>query len=276
MRSVCWNIDNFRSLNDKTLITNQGYCQLSSEQEIEYKIPPCLSVLSLYSRHRFPAEIISYCVWLYYTFPLSYRDIEKMMLYRQIEVTYESIREGCHKFGQQYANQVRCKHPYLTDKWHLDEVVITIQEQQYSLWRVVDSEGNVLDILMQRHQDTKAAKRFFRKLLKQQGFVPRVIVTDKLKSYQAAKNQMLKRLEHRQHKGLNNLCENSHQPTRLRERRLRKFKSLGQAQRLLSAFEPIRDHFHPKQHQLTAQRYREQMHQRIGDWQEIVGLKSAA
>jgi hypothetical protein len=69
----------------------------------------------MYSRHRFPAEIISYCVWLYYTFPLSYRDIEKMMLYRGVEVTYESIREWCQKFGQQYTNQLRCKRPYIAD-----------------------------------------------------------------------------------------------------------------------------------------------------------------
>jgi putative transposase len=230
----------------------------------------------MYSRHRFPTEIISYCVWLYYTFPLSYRDIEKMMLYRGIEVSYESIREWCHKFGQQYAKQVRRKRPYLTDKWHLDEVVITIKGQQYYLWRTVDSEGKVLDVLMQQHRDTKVAKRFFRELLKQQGFVPRVIVTDKLKSYEAAKNQMLKSVEHRQHKGLNNRAENSHQPTRTRERRMRRFKSPGQAQRFLAAFRPIRDHFHPKQHQLTAHHYREQMRQRIEDWQEIVGLKSAA
>ncbi len=119
--------------------------------------------------------------------------------------------------------------------------------------------GNVLDVLLQRHRDTHAAKRFFRKLLKKQGFVPQAIVTDKLKSYEAAKKQVLKRIEHRQHKGLNNLCENSHQPTRTRERRMRRFKSPGQAQRFLSAFEPIRDHFHPKQHQLGAQRYREQL-----------------
>lgn len=230
----------------------------------------------MYSRHRFPREIISYCVWLYYTFALSYRDIEKMMLYRGIEVTYESIREWCQKFGQQYANQVRRKRPYLTNKWHLDEVVITIKEQQYYLWRAVDSEGNVLDILMQRHRDTAAAKRFFCKLLKRQGFVPRVLVTDKLKSYEAAKNQMLKSVEHRAHKGLNNLCENSHQPTRTRERRMRRFKSLGQAQRFLSAFGPIREYFHPKQHQLSAKRYREQLRQRFEDWREVAGLKLGA
>jgi putative transposase len=199
-----------------------------------------------------------------------------MMLYRGIEVTYESIREWCRKFGQRYAHQVRRKRPYLTDKWHLDEVVITIKGKQYYLWRAVDSEGNVLDILMQRQRDTKAAKRFFRKLLKQQGFAPRVMVTDKLKSYGAAQKQILKSVEHRQHKGLNNRAENSHQPTRTRERRMRKFKSPGLAQRFLSAFGPIRDHFHPKQHQLPAHRYREQLRQRIQDWQEIVGLKSAA
>ena len=230
----------------------------------------------MYSRHRFPAEIISYCVWLYYTFPLSYRDIEKMMLYRGIEVTYETIREWCQKFGQQYANQLRRKGPYVGDKWHLDEVVVTLKKQQYYLWRAVDGEGNVLDVLLQKHRDTKAAKRFFRKLLKKQGFVPRVIVTDKLKSYEAAKKQVMPNVEHRQHKGLNNLCENSHQSTRTRERRMRRFKSPGQAQRFLSAFGPIRGHFHPKQHQMTADHYREQMRQRFEDWREVACLKPAA
>jgi len=134
----------------------------------------------------------------------------------------------------------------------------------------------VLDVLLQGHRDTKAAKRFFCKLLKKQGFVPRVIVTDKLKSYEAAKKRVMPSVEHRQHKGLNNRAENSHQPTRVRERRMRRFKSPGQAQRFLSAFGPIRDHFHPKQHQLTAHRYRQQLRQRFQDWREVVGLKSAA
>jgi putative transposase len=199
-----------------------------------------------------------------------------MMLYRGVEVTYESIREWCQKFGQQYANQLRRNRSYVTDKWHLDEMVVTIKKQQYYLWRAVDSEGNVLDVLLQRQRDPKAAERFFRKLLKKQGFVPRVIVTDKLKSYAAAKKQIIKSVEHRQHKGLNNLCENSHQPTRVRARRMRRFKSPGQAQRFLFAFEPIRDHFHPIQHQLSAQRYREQLRQRFQDWQDVAGLKSAA
>ena len=199
-----------------------------------------------------------------------------MMLYRGIEVTYETIREWCQKFGQQSANQLRRKRPYLTDKWHLDEVLVTIKKQQYYLWRAVDSEGNVLDVLLQRHRDPKAAERFFRKLLKKQGFVPRVIVTDKLKSYGAAKKRVMKSVEHRQHKGLNNRAENSHQPTRTRERRMRRFKSPGQAQRFLSAFAPIRGHFHPKQHELSAKRYREQLRQRFQDWREVAELNLAA
>ncbi len=230
----------------------------------------------MYSRHRFPSEIISHCVWLYYTFPLSYRDIEKMMVYRGIKVTYETIREWCQKFGQQYANQLRRKRPYITDKWHLDEVVVTIKKQQYYLWRAVDSAGNVLGVLLQRHRDAKAAERFFRKLLKKQGFVPRVIVTDKLKSYEAAKKRVMPKVEHRQHKRLNNRAENSHQPTRLRERRMRRFKAPGQAQRFLSTFDLIRGHFHPKQHELSAKRYREQLRQRFEDWREVACLKAAA
>jgi putative transposase len=146
----------------------------------------------MYSRHHFPGEIISYCVWLYYTFPLSYRDIEKMMLYRGIDVTYETLREWCQKFGQQYANQLQRKRPYIADKWHLDEVVVTIKKQQYDLWRAVDSQGNILDVLLQRQRDTKAAERFFRKLLKKQNFVPRVDCnrqTQKLRGSQEASDE---------------------------------------------------------------------------------------
>jgi len=154
--------------------------------------------------------------------------------------------------------------------------VVTIKGQQYYLWRAVDTEGNVLDVLLQRWRDTYAAKRFLRKLLKKQGFVPRVIVTDQLKSYEAAKRQVMPSMEHRAHKGLHNRAENSHQPTRVRERRRRRFKAPGQAQRFLSAFGPIRDHFHPKQHQLTAKRYRAQLCQRFEAWREVAWLHAAA
>jgi putative transposase len=231
---------------------------------------------NLYHRHRFPAEIISYCVWLYNTLPLSYRDVEKMMLYRGIFVTYESIREWCKKFGQQYANQIRRRRLQPGDKWHLDEMNININGKTYYLWRAVDQDGNVLDILMQSRRDNAAAKKFFRKLLKKQVFAPRVIVTDKLKSYSAAKKEILKGVEHRQHKRLNNRAENSHQPTRLRERRMRKFKSPGQAQRFLSAFEFIRGYFHPKQHLFTAREYRQEMRQRFASWRELTCIEAAA
>ena len=229
-----------------------------------------------YKRHRFPIEIISYCVWLYYTFPLSYRDIQKMMMYRGIEVTYEAIRLWCCKFAQSYAHQIRRKRPKPADKWHLDEVVIKIKGKQYYLWRAVDKNGQVLDILMQSRRNEAAANKFFRKLLKPQGFAPRVIITDKLKSYGAAKKKILKGVEHRQHKGLNNRAENSHRPTRVRERRMGRFKSPGQAQRFLSAFEPIRGHFHPYQHKLTATEYREKMSQRFESWQDITRQDIAA
>ena len=151
------------------------------------------------------------------------------------------------------------------------EVVIKIKGEQYYLWRAVDQHGVLLDILMQRRRNTDAAYRFFRKLLKSTGFAPRVIVPDKLKSYGAAKKDILKGVKHRQHKGLNNRAENSHRPTRIRERRMGRFKSVGQAQRFLSAFEPVRGYFHPHQHKQTASEYRETMRQRIESWRSSYG-----
>ena len=199
-----------------------------------------------------------------------------MMLYRGITVTYESIRKWCLKFAQSYANQIRRKRPNSPDKWHLDEVLIKIKGKQYYLWRAVDKEGQVLDILMQSRRNEAAANKFFRKLLKPQGFAPRVIITDKLRSYGGAKKKLLKGVEHRQHKGLNNRAENSHKPTRVRERRMGRFKSPGQAQRFLSALEPIRGHFHSHQHKLTATEYREIMSQRFESWQEMTCLDHTA
>ena len=148
---------------------------------------------------------------------------------RGVVVTYEAIRKWCRKFGQAYANQLRRRRPRPGDKWHLDEVFLTIKGERHYLWRAVDQDGNVLDILVQRRRDKRAAKKFFRKLLKGLTYVPRVIVTDKLKSYGAAKRELLPGVEHRQHRYLNNRAENSHQPTRQRERRMQRFKSPGQA-----------------------------------------------
>jgi putative transposase len=188
-----------------------------------------------YKGFRFPSEIISHAVWLYFRFSLSYRDVEDPLAQRGIVVTYETVQQWCLKFGQTSANELRRRRPRCGDKWHMDEVVLTIRGQKHYLWRAVDQDGNVLDILVQSRRHKKAAKRFFRKLLKGRHYVPRVIITDKLGSYGAAKREILPGAEHRQHKGLNNRAENSHQPTRLREKNVRKFKSAGHAQRFLSA-----------------------------------------
>jgi len=142
---------------------------------------------------------------------------------------------GVCAFGQTSANELRRRRPRCGDKWHMDEVFLTIRGERHYLWRAVDQDGNVLDILVQSRRNKKVAKRFFRKLLKGLQYVPRVIITDKLRSYGAAKRGILPGVEHRQHKYLNNRAENSHQPTRLREKKMRRFKSAKQAQRFLSA-----------------------------------------
>jgi putative transposase len=231
---------------------------------------------TLYKHYRFPAEIISHGVWLYYRFCLSYRDVEELLFVRGVIVSYEAIRKWCRKFGQHYANQLRRRRPKPGDKWHLDEVFLTINGERHYLWRAVDQAGNVLDILVQSRRNKAAAKKFFRKLLKRLTYVPRVIITDKLKSYGAAKRDILPGVEHRQHRYLNNRAENSHQPTRQRERRMQGFKSPGHAQRFLSAYGPIAQHFRPRRHLLSAPAYRQEMAQRFQMWGEITSTGMAA
>ena len=229
-----------------------------------------------YKNHRFPGEIISHGVWLYYRFPLSYRDVQEILFERGITVTHEAIRQWCLKFGQDYANQLKHRRAQPGDKWHLDEVFLTIHGERHYLWRAVDQDDNVLDILVQSRRNKQAAKKFFRKLLKGLQYVPRVIITDKLKSYGAAKREILPGVEHRQSRYLNNRCENSHRPTRQRERRMQGFKSAGHAQRFLSAYGPIAQHFRSRRHLLSAPEYRNEMGQRFASWAEITGTKRAA
>jgi putative transposase len=207
-------------------------------------------------RHRFPAEIISHAVWLYHVFSLSLRDVELLLAERCIIVSYETVRRWCEKFGQDFADRMRHRRPRPGYKWHLDEVFIRIQGVQHYLWRAVDQDGIVLDILVQPRRDAKAAMRFFRRLLKGLQYLPRVIVTDKLRSYGVARRQLLPKVEHRQSRYLNNRAENSHRPTRRRERQMQRFKSPGQAQRFLSAHAFIHGHFHPRRHRLAATTYR--------------------
>src|SRR5215204_3497235 len=186
---------------------------------------------SLYAGYRFPGEVISHAVWLYFHFPLSLRMVEEMPAARGIIVSHESVRQWALKFGQDFANQIRRRLPAAGDKWHLDEVAPKIAGKKHWLWRAVDQDGIVLDILVQSRRDKRAAKRLLRKLLKKQRRPPRVLITDKLASYGAAKGEVMPSVEHRRHKGLNNRAENSHQPTRRRERQMKRFKSPGQAQR---------------------------------------------
>ena len=186
-------------------------------------------------RHRFPAEVISHAVWLYHVFSLSLRDVELLLAERGIVVSYETVRRWCNKFGQTFANRLRSRRPRPGDKWHMDEVFIRIQGAQHYLWRAVDQHGVVLGILVQDRRDSRAAKRFFRRLLNGLHYAPRVIVTDKLRSYGVARHYLLPNVEHRQSRNLNNRAKTSHRPTRRRERQMQRSKSSEQAQTFLSA-----------------------------------------
>ena len=229
-----------------------------------------------YKGFRYPAEIISHAVWLYHRFNLSFRDVEELLATRGVIVTYETVRQWCRKVDQQFANQLRRRRAQPGDKSHCDEVFLKINGKRHYLWRAIDQDGNVLDILVQSRRNKAAAKKFFRKLRKGCTYVPRVVITDKLASYGAAKREVLSSVEHRQSRYLNNRAENSHQSTRKRERVMQRFKSAGHAQRFLSAFGPIRDHFCPRRHRLKAQDYRAQREQRFRVWKEVSGMQTAA
>ena len=185
------------------------------------------------------------------------------MAQRNIQVSHGAIRNWCDHFGRILAKVIRQKRRRPTDKWHLDEVFVKINGKRHYLWRAVDSEGMVLDILMQEHRNAGAAKRFFKQVLKTTPMKPRVIVTDGLRSYNVISKEIEPDVEHRRSKYLNNLAENSHQPTRRRERRMQRFKSSEHANRFLSAFGIIHDYFHPKKHKLPATLYRQQLSNRF-------------
>ena len=229
-----------------------------------------------YAGYRFPPEVISHTIWLYFRFPLSLRMVEEMLAARGILVSHETVRQWARKFGQAFANQIRRRLPRPGDTWHLDEVVITIAGEKHWLWRAVDQDGIVLDVLVQGRRNKRAAKRLLRKLLKRQGRAPRVLITDKLASYPAAKKELMPGVEHRRHKGLNNRAENSHQPTRRRERQMKRFKSPGQAQRFLSAHDQVNNLFHLRRDHVTATQYRVARAQSFAIWAEVTGADAAA
>ncbi len=209
-----------------------------------------------YHGYRFPPEIISHAIWLYHRFCLSFRDVEDLLAERGIIVSYEAIRLWCLKFGPKYARTLKRRQGRLGDTWHLDELFMTIQGQRQYLWRAVDQDGDVIDILLQPCRDRRAAARFFRKLLKGQGGVPRRMVTDKLRSYAAAHRTIMPSVAHDTSQYANNRAEVSHEPTRLRERGMRRFKSMAQAQRFLSVHGIIHNLFRVGRHLLRAANHR--------------------
>ena len=223
-----------------------------------------------YQRHRFPSEIISHAVWLYHRFSLSFREVEELLAERGIPVTYESIRQWCQKFGSDYARKLTRRQGRLGDTWHIDEVFVTIQGQRQYLWRAVDQDGDVIDILVQRRRNQQAAERFFRRLLKGQGREPRCLVTDKLRSYDAAHRTVMPTVHHINHVYANNRAEVSHQPTRQRERAMRRFASPTQSQRFLTLHGVTQNLFRVGRHLLQAVNYRLLRTRAFQVWKEVV------
>lgn len=198
-----------------------------------------------YKHHRFPPEIISHAVWLYFRFPLSLRLVEEMLLERGVVVSYETVRRWASKFGPGYALHLKRKNASRRDIWHLDEVIVSIHGEKRYLWRAVDQDGYVLDEIVQERRDAKAAQRLMVRILRKQGWRPRRIVTDKLGSYAAARRSVMPDVEHRSHKGLNNRAENSHLPFRKRERMMQGFRSWHGLQRFVAVFSAARNLFVP-------------------------------
>ena len=224
----------------------------------------------IYKRHRFPTDIIQYAVWLYFRFNLSHRDIEDLLAQRGIDVSHESIRLWCNKFGMTYARRLRRAHRGYGDTFFLDEVFVKIQGKQQYLWRAVDQDGEVVDVFVQARRDSKAAKRFFRRLLKRHGDEPRKIVTDKLRSYGVAHRELIPEAIHDTSQYANNRAELSHLPTRVRERGMRRFKSRRQAQRFLDVHAAVYTLFNLGRHLTAARHYRELRQRAFASWAQAV------
>ena len=220
-----------------------------------------------YARYRFPPLIIQHAVWLYYRFPLSYRDVEDLLAERGIDVSYETVRRWALKFGQAYARRLRTTRPRPDVRWHLDEVFVSIAGKRMYIWRAVDSEGEVLDILVQSRRNKKAALKLMRRLLKKQRFVPDAFVTDKLPSYGAALKDLGLTKHHDFGGRKNNRAENSHLPVRQRERRMQRFKSARSAQRFLSTHATVYNTFNVQRHLISRKTLRQFRNQAMSLWQ---------
>jgi putative transposase len=224
----------------------------------------------LYRGYRFPSEIISHAVWLYHRYCLSFRDVEDLLAERGIVVSYETIRSWCNKFGPTYARMIKKRRGSLGDTWYTDEVyIVTVRGERRYLWRAVDQDGDVLDILVQKRKDKKAAERFFKKLMKGQGRSAREIVTDKLPSYGAARKAVMPTSMHCHERYANNRAEVSHEHTREQERQMRRFKSPGQAQRFLAVHSQVHNLFRVGRHLLRAANYRLLRNRSFEMWQQV-------
>ena len=223
-----------------------------------------------YRRHRFAPEIIQHAIWLYLRFTLSYRDVEELLAERGLDISYETVRRWVLKFGPAIARRMRQRRRRPSDRWHLDEMVVRIAGVRMYLWRAVDDEGEVLDMLVQRRRDTRSALRLMRKLLKKQGFAPKILVTDKLRSYAAAVRHLRLTCRHEQGLRENNRAENSHQPVRRRERKLQRFKSARSAQRFLSIHAAVHNTFNFQRHLISRSTLRTFRAEATAEWQNAV------
>jgi len=226
--------------------------------------------MNTYKHHRFPSEIISYSVWLYYRFKLSHRDIEDLLGERGIIVSYEAIRLWVIKFGAKYVRRLKRRHGGFGDAFYVDEVFVKINGRQRYLWRAVDQDGEVVDVYLQTKRDDTAAKRFFRRLIMNHQGDPRKIVTDKLRSYPVAHREIFSETMHMTDRYANNRVEQSHEATRVRERVMRRFKSMSQAQRFVTVHAAIQNLFNLGRHLVRAQHYRKLRTSAYVEWSRVV------
>ena len=218
-----------------------------------------------FARHQFPPDIIRHAVWLYLRFTLSFRDVEDLLAERGLDVSYETVRRWVLKFGPLFARELRRRRPRPTAEWRLDQMAVIISGQ-FWLWRAVDDEGEVLDLLVQQRRDKAAAVKLMRKLLKKQGFAPNALVTDKLRSYGSAKSEIGLAARHEQGLRKNNRAENSHLPVRRRERKMQRFKSPGSAQRFLSVHAAVHNTFNVQRHLVSRNTLRALRGEALQNW----------
>jgi putative transposase len=224
---------------------------------------------NIYKCHRFPPSIIQHAVWLYYRFNLSIRDVEDLLAERNISVSYEAIRLWINKFGPEFTKRLRRRHTGFGDTYFSDEVFVKIGGKQHYLWRAVDQDGEIVDVYLQTRRDANAAKRFFQRFLISGG-MPREIVTDKLRSYGVAHRTLIPNTRHNSQQYANNRAELSHQPTRVRERGMRRFKSIRQAQRFLECHAAVDNLFNPHRHSLCRRYFKLFRIRSFATWDAVV------